>query len=418
MREEFLYYLWENRLLDKNIVTVDGEEIQIISVGMRNHNSGPDFIDAKIKIGNTLWVGHVEMHVNASDWFKHGHQDDDAYTNVILHVVYVNDSERLGIPTLEVMGRFDESIYSKYKAFMKSQQWISCGKLIAGIQQFTWLSWLERIIIERLEEEVADVNKRLAANNFDWEETVYQRIMRYMGLKVNNDAFEWLSRLLPLRILRKHLDNPLQIEAMFFGCAGFLEHEFSDEYPLMLQREYKILKSKFDLITMPEAYWKFLRLRPPNFPTIRIAQMTTIVQSCDNLMSKILSMNDPSDFAVFFNVEINDYWSAHYLFDKPSKKQIKRLGNTTVDVLLINAIVPVLFCYGVCHDNQVVKDRSLSFLENIKPEDNLVTRSFTDLGVSVCNAQQSQALIHLYNCYCRRRRCLECRVFTAIIKDY
>lgn len=418
MREEFLYYLWENRLLDKNIVTVDGEEIQIISVGMRNHNSGPDFLDAKINIANTLWAGHVEMHVNASDWFKHGHQDDDAYNNVILHVVYINDSERFGIPTLEVTGHFDESIYSKYKAFMKSQQWISCGKLIAGIQQFTLLSWLERVIVERLEDEVAAVNKLLVANNFDWEETLYQRIMRYMGLKVNNDAFEWLSRLLPLRILRKHLDNPLQIEAMFFGCAGFLEHEFYDGYPLMLQQEYKILKSKFDLITMPMSYWKFLRLRPPNFPTIRIAQMATMVRSCNNLLSKMLSFHELDNFADFFNVEINSYWSTHYLFDKQSKKQKKALGATAIDVLLINAVIPVLFCYGVCHDNQEIKDRSLAFLEKIKPEDNLVTRSFSDLGVCVCNAQQSQALIHLYNNYCRRRNCLECRVFTAIIKDY
>lgn len=418
MREDFLYYLWENRLLDKDIVTSDGDEIQIVSVGMRNHDAGPDYLDAKIRIGDTLWAGHVEMHVNASDWFKHGHQNDEAYENVILHVVYVNDCELFGIPTIEVMGRFDESIYSKYKAFMNSQQWVSCGRLISGIQQFTWLSWLERVIIERLEEEVADVNKKLAANNHDWEETVYQRIMRSLGLKVNNEAFEWLSRLLPLKILRKHLDNPLQIEAMFFGCAGFLEQEFADGYPLLLQREFKVLKSKFDLITMPASYWKFLRLRPPNFPTIRLAQMAAIVQSCDNLLSKMLSMNDINEIRSFFDVEINDYWTTHFLFDKPSKRQKKSLGSTAVDVVLINAVVPVLFCYGACHDNQTIKDRSLAFLEEIKSEDNLIIRNFTELGVSVRNAQQSQALIHLYTRYCRRRRCLECRVFNAIIKGY
>lgn len=418
MREEFLYYLWENRLLDKNLVTVNGEEVTILSVGNRNHNAGPDFLDAKIKISDTLWVGHVEMHVNASDWFKHGHQDDDAYNNVILHVVYLNDSERLEIPTVEVFGNFDESIYSRYNVFMKSQQWVACEKLITNVQTFTWLSWLERVVVERLEEEVADVQKRLVANKYDWEETLYQRIMRYLGLKVNNDAFEWLSRLLPLRILRKHIDNPILIEAMFFGCAGFLEHEFTEQYPILLQREYKIMKSKFDLITMPENYWKFLRLRPPNFPTIRLAQMSAIVREFDNLLSKILDINDIEEIYNFFDVEINEYWTTHYLFEKQSRRQRKSLGSTAVDILIINAIVPVMFCYGMVHDNQELKDRSVGFLEKMNPENNLVVRSFTEIGVNVCNAQQSQALLHLYNSYCRKRRCLECRVFTAIIKDY
>lgn len=418
MREEFLYYLWENRLLDKNLVTVDGDEVTILSTGVRNHNAGPDFLDAKIRISNTLWVGHVEMHVNASDWFKHGHQNDDAYKNVILHVVYLNDSERLAIPTVEVSGHFDESIYSRYNAFMKSRQWVACGKLISNIQTFTWLSWLERVVVERLEEEVADVQKRLVANDYDWEETIYQRVMRYFGLKVNNDAFEWLSRLLPLRILRKHIDNPILIEAMFFGCAGFLEREFTEPYPLLLQREFKVMKSKFDLITMPESYWKFLRLRPPNFPTIRLAQMASAVGLFDKILSKMLSSNDIGEIYNFFDVEINDYWETHYLFEKPSRRQKKSIGSASVDILIINAIIPVLFCYGMIHDNQGLKDRSVGFLEKIKPEDNLVVRNFTEMGVSVCNAQQSQALLHLYNNYCRRRRCLECRVFTAIIRDY
>lgn len=418
MREEFLYYLWENRLLDRDLVTVDGDSVTVLSVGLRNHNSGPDFLDAKVKVAGTLWVGHVEMHVNASDWFRHGHQDDEAYNNVVLHVVYINDSERLAIPTVEVAGRFDESIYSRYKVFMQSQRWVACEKQIACIQTFTWLSWLERVVVERLEEEVADVQKRLVSNNYDWEETLYQRVMRYLGLKVNNDAFEWLSRLLPLRVLRKHLDNPVVVEAMFFGCAGFLDHEFTEAYPLLLQREYKIMKSKFDLITMPESYWKFLRLRPPNFPTIRIAQMAALVATFDNLLSKMLAINDVDDIYNLFDVDINDYWTTHFLFERPSRRQRKSLGSTSVDILIINAIIPLMFCYGMIHDNQELKERCIGFLEKIRPEDNLIVRNFTEMGVSVCNAQQSQALIYLYNNYCKKRRCLECRVFTAIIKDY
>ena len=414
MKEEFLYYLWENRLLSRNLRTVDGDAVTIISVGNRNYDSGPDFLDARIRIGDTLWVGHVEIHVCTSDWFRHGHQNDDAYNNVILHVVYNNDDGRLGIPTLEVAGKFDAEIYEKYSVFVKSRRWIPCEKFIAGIQQFTWLSWLERIVVERLEGEVKDVYSKLVTNRFNWEETVYQRVMRYLGLKVNNDAFERLAKLLPLKILRKHIDNPLQIEAMFFGCAGFLEQEFNDSYPVLLQREYKILKSKFDLVTMPMSYWKFLRLRPPNFPTIRLAQMASVVCACDSLFSKIKEIKDLESMRNLFNVNVNKYWDTHFLFEKLSKERKKAIGVAAIDVLIINAIIPVLFCYGICHDDQELKNRSLKFLDEIEPEDNIIIRKFRKMGVNVQNAMQTQALLHLYNCYCKKRKCLKCRVFGAL----
>ena len=413
MKEEFIYYLWENRLLSRNLRTVDGDPLFVVSVGVRNYDSGPDFLDARIRIGGTLWVGHVEIHVNASDWFRHGHNDDDAYDNVILHVVYHNDTERLDIPTLEIEGKFDKALYDGYEGFLRSRRWIPCEKLIAGIQQFTWLSWLERIVVERLEAEVKDVFSKLAANHGDWEETLYQRIMRYCGLKVNNEAFERLARLLPLRILRKHLDNPIQVEAMFFGCAGFLESDFTEGYPVLLQREFKILKSKFGLSVMPIAYWKFLRLRPPNFPTIRLAQMAAMVCAHDGLLSKLRAVNDLDSVRNLFNVEVNEYWDTHFQLGKPSKMRKKNFGATATDVLVINAVIPVMFSYGIYHDNQELKDRSLAFLDVMAPEDNVIIRRFGRLGVSARNAQQTQALLHLYNCYCRKRRCLDCRVFDA-----
>lgn len=413
MKEEFLYYLWENRLLSKDIQTVDGDSVYVLSVGHRNYDSGPDFLDARIRIGRTLWVGHVEIHVNALDWFRHGHQDDDAYKNVILHVVYCNDTEQLAIPTIEVKGKFDEDVYEKYNGFLKSRRWIPCEKLIAGIQQFTWLSWLERIVVERLETEVKDVFSKLAENTYDWKETMYQRLMRYSGLKVNNDAFETLSKLLPLRILRKHIDNPLQIEAMFFGCAGFLEREFTESYPVILQREFTILKSKFNLKVMPSLYWKYLRLRPPNFPTIRLAQMASMVCDFDKMFSKLHTISDLESVRNLFNVEVNEYWDTHFLFEKPSKPIKKNLGTTAVDVLIINALVPVMFSYGIFHDDQDMKNRSLGFLNVMEAEDNLVIRRFESLDVNVQNAQQTQALLHLYNNYCRKRKCLKCRVFSA-----
>lgn len=414
MKEEFIYYLWENRLLSKDLQTVDGDSIYVISVGNRNYDSGPDFLDARIRIGGTLWCGHVEIHVNASDWFRHGHQNDDAYNNVILHVVYNNDTERLAIHTLEIEGKFDEGIYVRYNDFLKSRKWIPCERLIAGIQQFTWLSWLERVLVERLEAEVKDVFSKLSENNYDWEETLYQRIMRYCGLKVNNDAFERLARLLPLRILRKHLDNRLQIEALFFGCAGFLEQSFTDSYPVLLQREFKILKSKFNLATMPAMYWKFLRLRPPNFPTVRLAQMASEVCNADNMFSKLLVANDMDSVRNLFNVEVNEYWDTHFQFEKPSRPIKKTLGDTAINLLIINAVMPVLFSYGIYHDNDELKEKSLSLLNEMEPEDNVIIRKFGSLGVNARNAQQTQALLHLYNFYCRKRKCLKCRVFSAV----
>lgn len=413
MKEDFIYYLWENRLLSKNLCTIDGEPVCVLSVGNRNYDSGPDFLDAKIRIGRTLWVGHVEIHVNASDWFRHGHQNDEAYRNVILHVVYRNDTERLDIPTVEIKGQFDESIYERYDGFLKSRKWIPCERLISGIQQFTWLSWLERIVVERLEAEVKDVFSKLAGNNYDWEETLYQRIMHYCGLKVNNEAFERLARLLPLRVLRKHSDSPLQVEAMFFGCAGFLEREFTESYPVLLQREFNILKSKFNLTVMPKACWKFLRLRPPNFPTIRLAQMASMVCSYENLFSKLQTVKDLYSMRNLFNVDVNEYWNTHFQFEKPSKTMKKNLGSTAIDVLIINAVVPVMFSYGIYHDDQNLKNRSLEFLNVMEPEDNVIIRKFVNLGVNVRNAQQTQALLHLYDRYCKKRNCLKCRVFCA-----
>ena len=418
MKEEFIYYLWENRLLSRNIQTVDGDDVSIISVGVRNHDSGPDYVDARIKIGKTLWVGHVEMHVNSSDWFRHGHQDDDAYKNVVLHVVYRDDCERLDIPTVEIAGKFDESVLVRYEGFLKSRMWIPCEKMIAGVQQFTWLSWLERVLVERLETEVKDVFTRLVENKYDWEETMYQRVMRYLGMKVNNDAFELLAKLLPLKVLRKHIDNSLQVEAMIFGCAGFLEQTFTETYPVLLQREFKILQSKFDLGIMPMSYWKFLRMRPPNFPTIRLAQTASLLCSCDTLFSTLLSISDLDSIRRVFDVAVNEYWDTHFVFGKPSKTKKKTLGFSAIDVLIINAVVPVLFSYGIYHDNQELKDRCLKFLNDLEPEDNLVIRRFKSMGVNVVNAQQSQAILHLYKCYCKKRNCLKCRVFSALQTAY
>lgn len=415
MKEDFIYYLWENRLLSLDLKTTEGDEITILSVGNRNFDSGADFINARIKIGGALWAGHVEIHVKASDWFRHNHHCDDNYNNVILHVVYECDTDRLDIPTLEIKDKFDISLFHNYNRFVCSRNWIPCGEFIGGVQNFTIISWLDRMLVEHLENECKDLDDKLKSNHYDWEQTFYQRLMRYFGLKINNDSFEYLSRILPLNLLLKHLDNELYVEAMFFGCAGFLDRDFNEEYPALLKREFQMLKTKFGLKVMPFSNWKFLRLRPPNFPTIRIAQLAKIIIKNGNMFSKIRDSDSIEDIVELFDVELNSYWDNHFQFDKVSKiERRKILGKTAVDLVVINAIVPILFHYGYSHSLESYKEMAMSYLEQIEAEDNVVIRNFVNAGLVFQNAFQTQAVLYMYKHYCRRKRCLECRIYSVL----
>ena len=417
MREEFIYYLWENRLLDVDLKTTDGDEVSVISVGNRNYDSGADYLNARIKIANTLWAGQVEIHVRASDWFKHKHQYDDNYNNVILHVVYECDTDLLNIPTLEVKDKFDISLLHNYNNFVNSKSWIPCGEFIGGVQNFIVISWLDRMLVEHLENECKDLDFKLKNNHYDWELTFYHRFMRYFGLKVNNDSFEYLSRILPLNLLLKHLDNEIYVESMLFGCAGFLDRDFEEEYPRLLKREFNMLKSKFALKVVPVSNWKFLRLRPPNFPTIRIAQLAKIIVKNGNLFSKIRDSVDMCDIMALFDVELNTYWDTHFQFDKISNVEKRKiLGRIAVDSVFINAIIPMLFYYGKFHSLESYKERAMMFLEQLEAEDNVIVRNFKNAGLVFNNAFHTQAVLFMYKYYCRRRRCLECRIYLILSK--
>lgn len=417
MKEDFIYYLWENRLLNLDLRTTSGDEISVISVGNRNFDSGADFINARIKIGGTLWAGQVEIHVRASDWFRHRHQYDDNYNNVILHVVYEYDTDLLKIPTLEVKDKFDISLLLNYNSFVNSRNWIPCGEFIGGVQSFTVVSWFDRMLVEHLENECKELDFKLKNNHYDWEQTFYHRLMRYFGLKVNNDSFEYLSRILPLNLLLKHLDNELYVESMLFGCSGFLDKDFDEEYPRLLKREFKMLKSKFTLKVMPVSNWKFLRLRPPNFPTIRIAQLAKIIVKNGNLFSKIRDSVSMDDIMNLFDVELDSYWNNHFQFDKVSNVDKKKtFGKTAVESVFVNAIVPMLFYYGKFHSLESYKEKAMTFLEQLDAEDNIVIRNFIKAGLSFNNAFQTQAALFMYKYYCKRRRCLECRIYLILSK--
>ena len=436
MREEFLYYLWENRLTDKDLKTTEGEAVEVVATGYRNTDSGPDFLEAKIQIGDKLWAGHVEIHVKTSDWNRHGHQSDKAYKNVILHVVYENDTQVNDIPTLELKGHFDESLFAQYQKLISSKNWIPCEKSIAKVPVFTRLSWLDRMAVERLESKSETVTKVLEANQFDWEDALYKLLMRYFGLKVNNEAFETLSNILSFKTLLKHADNLTQVEAMLMGCAGFLEDDFTEEYPLLLKREFAVMKAKFNLITMPAERWRFMRMRPSNFPTIRLAQMAQLIHKNGCLFSKIREAKNGDEVKALFDVAASEYWETHWRFnqrlpqcDSPtsqksgvvglsyhgSRKTPKHLGDTTANVLIINAVAPLLFCYGKLHKNESVCETAIQFLEETEAEDNAIIRHYASCGITAQNAMQTQGLLHLYSYFCKRKRCIECRIGNVLL---
>jgi hypothetical protein len=423
MKEEFLYYLWENRLITNNgacpvdpLQTTDGEPVDIVATGYRNTDSGPDFLEAKIQIGDKLWAGHVEIHVKSSDWNRHGHQTDKAYKNVILHVVYENDTKVNDIPTLELKGHFDDTLFANYQRFILSKGWIPCEKSIAQVPVFTRLSWLDRMAIERLESKSETVTKILNADQFDWEDALYKLLMHYFGLKVNNEAFEYLSNILPFKTLLKHADNLLQLEAMLFGCAGFLEDDFKEEYPLLLKREFVVMKAKFNLLSMPSERWRFMRMRPSNFPTIRLAQMAQLIYKNGCLFSKIREAKNGNEVKALFDVAASEYWETHWRFGVPTESTPKHLGDATADILMINAVAPLLFCYGKLHKDESVCDTAIQFLEETETEDNAIIRHFAQFSIKADNAMQTQALLHLYNMYCKRKKCLECRIGNVLMK--
>ena len=436
MREEFLYYVWENRLIDKDLKTAEGEAVEVVATGYRNTDSGPDFLEAKIQIGDKLWAGHVELHVKSSDWKRHGHQNDKAYKNVILHVVYENDTQVNDIPTLELKGHFDATLFAQYQKLISSKNWIPCEKSISQVPVFTRLAWLDRMTVERLESKSESVTRILETNQFDWEDALYKLLMRYFGLKVNNEAFEYLANILPFKTLLKHAYNLVQVEAMLMGCAGFLEANFTEEYPLLLKREFAVMRAKFNLLTMPAERWKFMRMRPSNFPTIRLAQMAQLIHKNGCLFSKIKAAKDTDEVKALFDVEASEYWKTHYRFavglsyhgsrnddgrlpqcDSPTTKpKPKHLGDATADVLMINAVAPLLFCYGKLHKDESVCETALQFLEDTDAEDNTIIRHFASCGLKAENAMQSQALLHLIDIYCKRKRCLECRLGHILLR--
>lgn len=421
-KEEFLHYLWRMKKFKfTDLQTTKGEVINIYNTGTYNTDGGPDFTDTRLKIGSTKWAGNVEMHLHSSDWQLHGHQHDKAYDSVVLHVVYEEDATAFRttgepIPCLELKGRFDEKLAKTYLEIINNEEIIPCAAHFSSVSQLTKTAWLERLIVERLERKSADIALQLKEQNNDWEEVFYQFLAANFGAKINAAPFKQVARSLPQKILAKHGNSLIQLEALLFGQAGFLQDDLSDNYPRELQKEYRFLQKKYQLEPINKSQWKFLRLRPANFPTIRLAQFAALTYRSNRLFSHLIEKQTIKDVEELFDVQMPDYWQTHYTFDKDSKNIKKSLGKKTIHLYIINTIVPFLFLYGKLRDDEAIKKKALSFIEAIPPENNRIIRDWQSLNVEPDSAYQTQALIQLKNEYCNHKKCLQCAIGHAILK--
>lgn len=423
MNESLLHFIWKFRLFDANTLqTTEGESVEIVYPGFHNTDSGPDFENAKVRIGQTLWVGNVELHIHSSDWEHHQHGDNSAYDNVILHVVYEDDRDTAMRPNGERIPLvvLNKRIYSptlyRYEQLAERKKGIPCEQFFLEIERQTLSPFLARLLVERLEEKVKYIYQILNECKGDWENTAFQIIARYFGASVNKEPFEQLAKSLPVKIWAKYTSDPLQVEALLFGQAGFLSGEVEEEYPKQLKKEYLYLKRLHALSPLPKHIWKLLRLRPSNFPTLRIAQLSSLLIKETNIFSVLLETKDIKAFHRFFDVEVSAYWKSHYVFDKKAKQVRSHIGPTMKNILLINAVAPLLFAYGKYKGEESYCDWALQLLESCPPEKNALMEYWISLGVAPANSFDTQALLQLRTGYCNQFRCLSCAVGLQILK--
>ncbi len=407
MQELLLHFLWRFQYFTKsNLHTTDGSSVQILTPGIYNTDAGPDFRETRILLDTVEWVGHTEIHLKSSDWLQHGHQSDYAYNTVILHVVWQHDQaiyrpDGTPIPTLELASRTEVNLLRRYQLLLSSKEVIPCASQFTRVPAIYQLQALDQALMQRLEEKAGFVTELWHQNGQNWEETAYQLLARTMGFKVNSEPFLRLAKSLPLRILRKHNDSLFQLEAIVFGQAGFLEQSFSDEYPLALQREYRFLARKYQLentrIQLHE--WKFMRLRPANFPTIRIAQFAALLHKHPHLFALFTQMPSDMHLSDALRADTSPYWKNHFLFDKPAKST-GTFGESSITHILINTTVPLLVSYDQQRGDGQYLSQAVHLLENLPAEDNSITRGWKTLGIFPKNAFDSQASIELFNRFC------------------
>lgn len=419
--ERLLHYTWKHKLFPlKELRTTNGQHLEVIDTGLANPHAGPDFFNAKIKLDGVLWVGNVEIHLRASDWFKHGHHTDRSYDSVILHVASEMDAEVSrsngeNIPQLQLI--CPANVQNNYQELLAADCYPPCYRIIPTLPAFTAHSWMSALQMERFEQKTSQLTERLKLCNYHWEDAFFVTLARNFGFGVNGDAFErWAQNYVPLRAVDKHRDNLFQIEALFFGQAGILSDWDGDEYYLRLKKEYEYLAHKFDLKPMDVTLWKFLRLRPNNFPHVRIAQLACLYHRSQGLLSQLLEKKTLKEVRDLLRGGASEYWNTHYAFGGISPSRPKSLSQSSVDLLIINTVVTFLYAYGVHKGNEELCNRASAFLEELRPENNFIIRMWEGCGLKVAHAGDSQALIQLKKEYCDKKKCLYCRIGYEYLK--
>jgi len=420
IKEDLLHLVWKLKKFDFNhLKTTDGQDITISKFGFHNHNAGPDFLNGEVTIGETKWVGHIEMHIRASEWKDHKHHLDKAYNNVILHVVYQNDGiiyneNGQTIPTLILQDRISEHTLANYENLSQNLDWIPCAKSMHKVDSGKFQMFLEKVLIERLEDKCLRIMDILDHNMNDWEDTLYKLLSKYLGLKVNASAFEQLAHVTPYKTLKKVSSNLNRTEALLLGQSGLLS-ESEDPYISQLYKEHAHLQTKHDLIPMTGVEWKFARLRPANFPTIRMAQLAMMYHHNPQLFSKIMAAESIADIRKLLDVQASEYWDTHYIPEKESEQKIKKIGLLTQDLIIINVVIPLLFSYGIRLSDARYKENAIDILRALKSENNSIIRKWKSLGVESESAYVSQALLQLKNQYCSQFKCLSCHAGQEIL---
>jgi hypothetical protein len=436
MQEAFIHYLWQFQFFDKeNLQTAQQIPLQVLAVGQANAHAGADFQNASIFMEGIRWFGSVEIHIKTSDWLAHRHQTDKNYENVILHVVWEDDlgkkeeylkrQDGSEIPVLVLKNRVDRLLVEKYYALIQyPESPILCTPQLPHVKQITKIAMLDKVLMERLKLKAGAVLKLLEDNKGDWETTTYQWLAQCFGFKVNNEPFLRLSKTLSYLILQKHKDNLLQIEALLLGQAGLLEIEDEkikqiDSYWIDLNKEYDFLSHKYSLKInqLKPHHWKFLRLRPANFPTIRLAQFAQLLYQKNSLFTTFVQEESYEKLSQFLDVTQSAYWQKHYLFGKESEKKIGKLGKESIYNLIINGVVVLLVTYANKTDNQAFMEKAIHFLEQMPTEKNHILRHWEGVGMTAKNAFDSQALIGLFNYYCKEKKCLQCTIGVSLLKQ-
>lgn len=419
MNEELIQFSWMFRLYPaQNLRTTDNESIEIIDPGQWNRDSGPDFFNAKVKIGKTLWAGNVEIHKNSSEWYLHGHHTDAAYNNVILHVVIKQvdttiDQAQKTIPTLILP--IYKHVLSNYDSLLQLHRSLPCENKLGALSPIVISDWLCNLALERLNKKNTDIRDSLILNQNHWEEAFYQSVCRSFGSGKNGLPFELLAKSLPLKVLNKHHNNLFQLEALLFGQAGFLDELLpEDAYVMKLTNEYRYLAKKYRLNPIEKHLWKFLRMRPSNFPTVRLAQLAKLYHNSTQLLSTVLDSN-LDQVRELFNIGTEGYWDHHYRLNIASPKQVKHLGVSSINSIIINTLIPFIFAQGKTQQKDELCDRAIAWLEVIPAEKNAIITKWESLGFKAHSAFETQALIQLNNHYCTLKKCLHCRIGHQII---